>query len=116
MFKSRNVEIVINVNQRLLEAWLRMILETSRGKFVDAREETLEREIFELRGKGTSAEIVINVDQRDSRRRGLFESWCNFINYERKLGCQRSINRRDALKTIRLTQRIRDHRRNFVNF
>lgn len=74
MFKSRNVEIVINVNQRLLEAWLRMILETSRGKFVDAREETLEREIFELRGKGTSAEIVINVDQRDSRRRGLFES------------------------------------------
>lgn len=72
MFKSRNVEIVINVNQRLLEAWLRVILETSRGKFVDAREETLEREIFE--GKGTSAEIVINVDQRDSRRRGLFES------------------------------------------
>lgn len=53
MFKSRNVEIVINVNQRLLEAWLRVILETSRGKFVDAREETLEREIFELRGKGT---------------------------------------------------------------
>lgn len=115
MFKSRNVEIVINVNQRLLEAWLRVILETSRGKFVDAREETLEREIFELRGKGTS-EIVINVDQRDSRRRGLFESWCNFINYERKLGCQCSINRREALKTIRLTQRIRDHRRNFVNF
>lgn len=74
MFKSRNVEIVINVNQRLLEAWLRVILETSRSKFVDAREETLEREIFELRGKGTSAEIVINVDQRDSRRRGLFES------------------------------------------
>lgn len=74
MFKSRNVEIVINVNQRLLEAWLRVILETSRGKFVDAREETLEREIFELRGKETSAEIVINVDQRNSRRRVLFES------------------------------------------